>query len=325
MNLPHIPQVISTQPMILLTGFLGAGKTTLLRELLTSTKDAGLVADVILNDYADAALDSSTLEEIAENVEPLTATCACCEGLDFLLELSIKSAKSSSDLLFVELNGTADPVPIVESFTLLEDKLKIHPRWQVCVIDVRNFGQRGAYRDIETLQLQTASHIYLSHTNTDIDTGPLLEQVREINAHASIVSKSELLEMATSMAKAKKRILSAQCSANAEQDPAVIKKPDTHEKTHEFTSCQILLPAHCSENVIRTWLAELPLGVIRAKVLIGISEKPDGRYLFERVGTEISPDVQYVKLGDRVPNSAILIGPDLDLKSLQELTSSHLS
>ena len=311
--------------MILLTGFLGAGKTTLLRELLTATQDAGLQADVILNDYANAKLDSATLEEFAKSVEPLTATCACCEGLDFLLELSIKSAKSKSDVLFVELNGTADPVPIVESFTLLEEKLQVHPRWQVCVIDVRHFDQRGAYRDIEKLQLQTASHIYLSHVSSSAATDSILEKIREVNAHATIVHKEDLLKMTVAMAEAKKRLVLKSSSGAIEDALSLIEKPDTHHKTHEFTSCQILLPAHSSEKVVRTWLAALPSGVIRAKVLIGISERPDGRYLFERVGTEISLDAQLVKLGKSVPNSAILIGPDLDLKVLQELTDSHLS
>jgi len=145
----QIPTFITTRPLILITGFLGAGKTTLLRELLQGCKEKELLSDVILNDYSDANVDLITLEDHARNIEPLTAACACCEGMDFLLELSLKSSKSDSDILFVELNGTADPVPIIESFTLLHEKLQLHPRWQVCVIDVRNFGKRTSYEDID--------------------------------------------------------------------------------------------------------------------------------------------------------------------------------
>ena len=94
MKLPYIPQIVAARPVILLTGFLGAGKTTFLRQLLLATQKAGVSADVILNDYADAKLDSATLEGLAASIEPLTATCACCEGLDYLLKLSMKSAKS---------------------------------------------------------------------------------------------------------------------------------------------------------------------------------------------------------------------------------------
>jgi len=146
MDLPYIPQVVSARPVVLLTGFLGAGKTTLLKELLVSCQNTDILTDVILNDYANAQLDSSTLEGMAASIEPLTATCACCEGLQPLMDLCKKSAKTSSDILFVELNGTADPLPIIESFTLMEDQLQLHPRWQVCVIDVRHFGARDQYK-----------------------------------------------------------------------------------------------------------------------------------------------------------------------------------
>lgn len=139
------------QPVVRFTGFLGAGKTTLLREVLLAVKEADLVSNVILNDYTEAMIDCATSQGFAESAEPLTATCACCEGMDFLLDLSVKASNSSADILFIELNGTADPAPIVESFTLLEEKLRLFPRWQVCVIDVRSFGKRGAYSDIEEL------------------------------------------------------------------------------------------------------------------------------------------------------------------------------
>ena len=289
MKLPNIPQIVSVRPMVLLTGFLGAGKTTLLRELLAKSHAAGLQADVILNDYADANVDSITLEEFAACVEPLTAICACCEGLDFLLDLSIKSSRSQSDLLFVELNGIADPVPIVETFTLLENKLQLHPRWQICVIDVRHFGARGAYKDIEELQLQTASHIYFSHVNEEFSSDFVFDRVREINPYASIMSQEELLEVVISLGSTKKLLLmEQQPKAKASHLRLIKKKSEKHYKTHEYTSCQVLLPTETHETVIRNWLADLPSGVIRAKVLIGIIGQENARYLFERVGTEVS-------------------------------------
>jgi G3E family GTPase len=324
MKLPRIPQITSLHPLILFTGFLGAGKTTLLRESLIELKAAGLQADVILNDYADANVDSITLEEFATCVEPLTAACACCEGLDFLLDLSIKSAKSQSDILFIELNGTADPVPIVESFTLLENKLQLHPRWQICVIDVRHFGARGAYRDIEELQLQTASHIYFSHVREEYSPDSVHDQVREINPYASVVSKDKLLEMIVSLGKAKKQLFMEQQSEDKTSNLNLFKKSVKHPKSHEFTACQILLPTEVDETVIRNWLAHLPPGVIRAKVLVGLVGQGDVRYLFERVRAEVSADSQKVVLGKGVPNSAILIGPDLDLEMLQNLTNKYM-
>jgi G3E family GTPase len=320
MTFPQIPCFAAVRPVILITGFLGAGKTTLLRELLVATHGQDLDSDVILNDYADASIDLLTLEEFTKNIEPLTATCACCEGLDFLLELSMKSAKSESDLLFIELNGTADPVPIVETFTLLQEKLQLHPRWQVCVIDVRNFGKRGAYKDIEDLQLQTASHLYFTHECEEFSQQSIIEGIRKVNPFASIVTKRELIEQVFSLAKSSKpRLLDGERNQDNVDIRKVIK-PANHYKAHEFTACKILLPEAVSEKQVREWLANLPPEVIRAKVLIGITEKPKYRYLFERVNLEVSKYIQKVTLDkNKVPNSAILIGPDIDPQNLEKV------
>jgi len=322
-NLPTIPEFISLQPVVLITGFLGSGKTTLLKKLLSATKESGITSNVILNDYVDASVDSSTLQEFTDHVEPLTATCACCEGLDFLLDLSIASSKSSSDILFIELNGTADPVPIIESFTLLEDKLQLHPRWQICVIDVRHFGKRETYSDIEELQLQTASHIYFSHHDSDEVPEQVLKTIKSINPHVSIMNEHELTHAILKLSKrTNKAKLNAPSKDLFTKNTNISEK---HQKTHEFTSCKILMPHHASEETIQHWLRALPADVIRAKLLIRVTDWAKNRYLFERVASEISKYPQKVRLNDSVQNSAILIGPDLNITELKQLTDACFS
>jgi len=322
---PYIPQMTAVRPVVMLTGFLGAGKTTLLRELLKASQQVGLKSDVILNDYVDANLDSATLEEFSSTIEPLTATCACCEGLDFLLDLSLKSSKAKSDILFVELNGTADPVPIIESFTLLEDKLQLNPRWQICVIDVRYFGKREGYKDIEELQLQTASHIYFSHEDEQVNRQPHMETIQSVNPYASIVERDKLIQTVVELGQSQKKYKLADEQNDVDTSLSLIKKSDKHELTHQFTACKVLMPSHVKEAVIKEWLESLPEDVIRVKLLVGISERPDDRYLFEKVGGEISPYHQRVKLGKNVPNSAILIGPNLQVEELQEQAKLKLA
>jgi hypothetical protein len=72
-------------PLILITGFLGAGKTTLLRQLLVQLRAANIRAHVILNDYANAALDSATLRDLAPDIIPITGSRVCCNSLGNLL------------------------------------------------------------------------------------------------------------------------------------------------------------------------------------------------------------------------------------------------
>ena len=61
MNFGGITSLLSVRPVVVLTGFLGAGKTTLLKSLLKSCQNEDLRADVILNDFSDAELDSATV------------------------------------------------------------------------------------------------------------------------------------------------------------------------------------------------------------------------------------------------------------------------
>jgi len=317
-----IPSLVQARPLILLTGFLGAGKTTLLRDLLRATRDAQLESDVILNDYGDASLDSSTLEGLAANIEPLTATCACCEGLDFLLDLSLRSSQSSSDLLFVELNGTADPVPIVEAFALMEHKMKRHPRWQVCIINPHLFGQRKRYSDIEKLQLQTASHVYFSHSENTGIPEEVISQIRSINASVTFIEKHDLEQAVIELGQRHNKRLMHATSNKEELRRFEYLKSDHHRRTHEFNSCMILMPEVVTREQVKEWLTQLPDEVIRAKVIVGIKGSPD-RYLFERVEAEVSPYIQRVSLGSNVKNSAILIGPNLNPESLARNARQH--
>ncbi|WP_411827631.1 GTP-binding protein [Luteolibacter sp. AS25] len=314
-----------TKPLLLLTGFLGAGKTTFLRKLLTALKPWQVNADVILNDYENAHIDAETLRDTAASVEAIAASCACCEGLEFLVDLSISANASRNDILLVEVNGTADPIPLLESFILLESKLRRNPRWQVCVIDARNLGNRGAYRSLEELQLETASHFHLSHADgiSKIERNHLYERIRAINPTASEITPER---MAEELAKAASRDMRLLLDRKPPQRDRLFSPiPSKGRATaHQFTGCQILLPDRLSRSSIWSWLAALPPSVIRAKALATVDGEPGIRRLFERVGVEIMGDPFEVPISPRVPASAILIGPDLDPDELLEITRREL-
>ena len=171
----------------MLTGFLGTGKTTLLRSILDELATREHLADVLLNDRENASIDRETLKDRAANVLALTGSCLCCEGYDELVEMILKASKSQHDLLLIELNGTADPIPLLESFTLLESKFCLRPRWQVCVIDARRFGKRGNFDELEKLQLETASHFTISWSSelSEQEECTLEKKVEAINSQAT--------------------------------------------------------------------------------------------------------------------------------------------
>lgn len=316
-KLEPLPQVILHRPLVMITGFLGAGKTTFLRALLQQVRAQDLTADVILNDYENADLDAETLHGKAASIATLAASCACCDGLSNLVQLATTAMASRSSVLLVELNGTADPLPLLEAFTLLEGKLHFSPRWQVCVIDARHFGQREAFAELEILQLHTASHFLLSHAAA-ADRAALALQVRAINPHATEITAARLsTHLAAHIAAARPSL------SRLKSEPVKLPHHHGHHLAHAFTGCQILLPPRVHQKTILGWLAALPDTVYRAKALVSLVDTPDVRHLFERVASDIMPHPLAVEISPRVPPSAILIGPKLDPAALLSLSQDH--
>ncbi|MDQ8192375.1 CobW family GTP-binding protein [Roseibacillus persicicus] len=320
------------RPMLMLTGFLGAGKTTLLRSLLNELSERGHLADVILNDMENALLDRETLREHAASVEPLTGSCVCCEGLDELCRMILEAAQSTHQLLLIELNGTADPLPLQETFTLLESKFLLHPRWQVCVIDARYFGQRSRFQELEKLQLETASHYYLSHVPGPSEEAEMEQMVRSINPGASRTTASDLAGALSDAILKNRGYRLGQAEerrgAKPSFDPLVHfsreHQHSRHHYAHEFTGCNIVFPEPVEPSRIQPWLKALPETVVRAKALIEETSDPDGRYLYERVGDEIPSSPIPVRSISKVPCSGLFIGPDLQPDELLGLTRELL-
>jgi len=304
----------------MITGFLGAGKTTFLRDLLQQIKSQNLTADVILNDYENAALDAETLHGKAESIAALAASCACCDGLTDLVNLALTAKATRSSVLVVELNGTADPLPLLETFTLMENKLHFRPRWQVCVVDARHFGRRGNFADLEILQLHTASHFIISHAGLleQEARGNLIKQIKAVNPHASEITAARLSSHLVTNIAAMRPVLAFGKSA---ADPAI--PTHGHHLAHAFTGCQILLPPRVREMTMLAWLNALPDSVYRAKALVSLVDSPEVRHLFERVSMDVMPHPLEVPISPRVPPSAILIGPKLDSAELLEISRTH--
>ena len=332
-NIPVLSTLVPVRPMLMLSGFLGAGKTTVLRSILDELNRRDRLCDVILNDRENADIDRETLRDHIKFVEALTGSCVCCEGIDELYDMLLKLSKSENQALIIELNGTADPLPLQEGLTLLEKKFLLHPRWQVCVIDARHFGQRAQFRALETLQLETASHFFLSHTShlNEDEERELELRVVEVNAHASRVSALSLagyLDQAISQSR-------KQSLAGPEQDPKLwggnelvwnksAKMHDRHHLAHAFTGCNIVFSDDLEHQQVIEWMKTLPESVIRAKALVKLSSDPEIRYLYERVGMDVSPKPIPVRSVSQAPCSGIFIGADLDPDEILQHTRDRL-
>ncbi len=330
-----LSSLVEVRPMLMLTGFLGAGKTTLLRQLLDHLASREHLADVILNDMENAYIDRETLKDHAANVAALTGSCVCCEGHHDLVNMILKASESKHSVLLIELNGTADPVPLQESFTLLESKFCLRPRWQVCVIDARHFRKRKRFNDLESLQLETASHYHISWGAelTESEEADLEDGIKAINSRASRTTASLLADALDQAIRGNLRHAVAK-SASTRDDFAASKfdlspKSKTphhnrHKLAHEFTGCSIIFPEPVESSRVANWLEELPVSVIRAKALVSHGEGAEHRYLYERVGQVISPSPISMRAVAKVPCSGIFIGAELDPEDILRITQKHL-
>ena len=311
------------KPLLLITGFLGAGKTTLLRALLENLRTLDRSADVILNDFENADIDASTLHDRAASIHPIAASCACCDSLDDLVQLCLASQKSEGDVLLIEVNGTADPLPLLEAFTLLEEKMPFHPRWQIGVVDARHWGRRGEFTPLEQRQIETATLWMPTHTEgiAEPEIDGIVESVRGINPYAKRVTASLL---AAELSNEKNTLKGAsEFSIGGGLAMGTVSRRG-HTLSHRLTGYQIPLPGrHRYQQIIRL-LEALPDEVVRAKALVELKETPGSRWLFERVGNHRVENPLEVDGLMRPPTSLVCIGPCLAPEPLLALVESLL-
>ena len=327
-----------TRPLLIVSGFLGSGKTTLLRQMLAGFAKSGLTADVILNDIANADIDAATLDtSSAKTVSPIAAGCACCESLDELVSICQTAARGTGDILMLELNGTADPLALLEAFTLIEKRLPFFPRLQVCVVDARHWGAREEFSNLEMRQLESAGFWLLTHTD-QVSQSHSTQLRNTLRVAAPNSKETSAARMVETLAKETLRAVGTIHQASQSHRPtagpesdisshatskSILLNDTAHQLSHRFTGYELRLPLKVRTIAITRLLGSLPTWVLRAKALVKLREQPGCRWLFEKVGNEIAPEPMPVHSIRRSPSSLVCVGPRLDAPLLEKLVESE--
>ena len=287
-------------------------------------------ADVILNDIANAQLDAASINtNHASSIVPLSASCACCESLEELMALCKTASSGKGDLLVLELNGTADPLAIIENFSLLKDSLPFSPMMQICMVDVRKWGNRDQLTPIEKRQMEASSLHFLSYTDLasgdDItrvenhikDQFPQSQRITKERLAKALISCTQKSEENISELNLSTINLGEFCDSDSGHHDEV------HLLSHQVKGCQVSLPPKVRNSSMERLLKKLPKEVLRAKALVKVIEQPGSRWLFERVGNEISPSPISVSDITNLSSSLLCIGLDLDALKIKQLVSDE--
>ena len=112
-------------PVTLLTGYLGAGKTTLLNHILSNQE--GCKVAVIVNDIGEVNIDASLIQsggvvtESDDSLVPLTNGCICCTlKVDLMKQIIDLAGSGKFDYILIEASGICEPMPIVQTITMLD-------------------------------------------------------------------------------------------------------------------------------------------------------------------------------------------------------------
>ena len=194
---------------------------------------------------------------------------------------------------------------------------------QICIIDVRHWGNREKLSPIEKRQMESSTLHFLSHTDqTDTETILKVDNIIGNNFPKSRkVSKNQLADALIKSvqipSKNPNELENLQVTNNEHSNSNMHDK--VHLLSHQVKGIQLSLPSKVRRTAIENVLKKLPDEVLRAKALVKLVEEPGVRWIFEKAGTELSPSPTPVPNIIHSSSSLLCVGLELDVKAITKL------
>ena len=306
-------------PITLLTGYLGAGKTTLLNHVLNNKENFKVA--VIVNDIGEVNIDASLIG--AENVVsqkddslvPLQNGCICCTlKQDLIKQIAELVASNKFDYILIEASGICEPIPIVQSITLVEEASKEYNLPSVCrldnvvsVVDVlrlsKEFGDgenllkdKIEDDDIENLiiqQIEFCNKIILNKIDqvSEDEKNRVRAVIKKLQPEAEII-EAEFGKVpvekiiGTNSFDFDKACTSAGWMKELEKDEEEEHEGETEEYgigTFVYYRRKPLI-----RSKFRNFVHNMPRNIIRSKGIAWFSNDNDNMYIFEQSGPQFN-------------------------------------
>lgn len=255
-------------PITLVTGFLGAGKTTLLSRVLRDPQ--GLSFAVLVNDFGSVNIDADLLRESGEEILALENGCICCSLSQGLLATvrSVLRRRDPPDRILIEASGVSDPYEIAD--TLADEALAAYAPLDgvVAVVDAQAPPDAVAL-PLARRQVGKAGLVLLNKVDLAHDGGDAAGAwVRSVAADVPIV--------ATRQADVPLPALLGVGASGAGTTGGFA--------AHAFESATVRTPIPLRLARLHALLGALPRGVVRAKGLLNLAEKPGHRCVLQVAG-----------------------------------------
>jgi G3E family GTPase len=267
-------------PVTIIGGDLGCGKTTLLNVLLHGKH--GLRLAVLLNDFGSINIDAQLVQSQNDEVITLANGCICRSiGDGFvqtLMELVGRSAPPEH--IIIEASSLSDPARIAQYAMAVPG---LCPGGIILLADAATIRARSFDRSVGTAvtdQLKMADLLVLNKID-------LVKEEQCVALRAWLqgkVPKARFIE--TSHGVVPVFIMLGLESAQWSQSAAASGLPEHDQIYHTdmYETWSYISEEPLDGNELRTLLDSLPPGILRAKGVLCLAEKPTHRTLFQLVG-----------------------------------------
>ena len=302
------PERIAGVSLTLLAGFLGAGKTTLLNAIVRA--EHGVRVGVLVNDFGEIDIDAELVARADGETIAFKNGCICCTIRDDLLLTLFRllHRPDAPQYVIVECSGISDPVAVLKGFEEARLFEIVRVDSVVAVVDTEQFAE-AEYRDRPLLlhQLVCADLVVLN--KTDLVDAATLE---------SVSARIESTVPGVRIVPAERgRVPYDLVLGVGRFDPSKLLEHahDDHAHGDDWVRWSFRTDEALDLDRLREALAELPLGVYRAKGIVALPGEAR-RIVVHVVGKRVELDYGDA-WGDAAPQSKLVaVGRDFEPAAL---------
>ena len=293
-------------PVTLFTGFLGSGKSTLINRVLR--ENPGIRFGLIVNEFGDVPIESRIIETHDDEIIEFPNGCMCCVVKSDLMRAvrTLSSRREKIDHLLVEASGFSDPVPIAQVFLAHDAEFVLNGIF--CLVDAGRFIDDCAVYGVAQSQVAYADVVFLTKLADASE-----ELRRSVESRISDIAPSAPVLALDPGTDLRPYILPAE--PGPVRSPAEVDQHSHDPQSHDqVVSLVFSTPDAFDASRLRTFLEDLPAGVIRAKGVLTFTDRTRKKYrhVLQIVGIRREIEMRKKRRDEPAESVMVLIGRDFD-------------